>query len=99
MLRQTLRYDDKGVELGLLNELWLLLNLRKNLFLPTKKVTCYYLSQKGKTAFITTNARHWEPKKLRARLFEIDGKVLTHARHATLHVASAAPDAHLLPKA
>ena len=42
------RYDT-DVELGLLNELWPLVNLRKNLFLPTKKVTGYHLSSKGKS--------------------------------------------------
>lgn len=42
------RYDT-DVELGLLNELWPLVNLRKNLFLPTKKVTGYHLSRKGKS--------------------------------------------------
>ena len=42
------RYDT-ATELGLLNELWPLVNLRKNLFLPTKKVTGYHLSRKGKS--------------------------------------------------
>ena len=42
------RYDTE-TELRLLNELWPLVNLRKNLFLPTKKVTGYHLSGKGKS--------------------------------------------------
>jgi len=42
------RYDT-DTELGLLNELWPLVNLRKNLFLPTKKVTGYRLTKTGKS--------------------------------------------------
>lgn len=42
------RYDT-GAELALLNELWPLVNLRKNLFQSTKKVTGYQLSRSGKT--------------------------------------------------
>ncbi|MCY0906735.1 transposase family protein [Arthrobacter sp. H14-L1] len=42
------RYDT-DTELRLLNELWPLVNVRKNLFLPTKKVTGYHLSGKGKS--------------------------------------------------
>lgn len=42
------RYDTEP-ELALLNELWPLVNLRKNLFLPTKKVTGWHVSATGKT--------------------------------------------------
>lgn len=42
------RYDTE-TELALLNELWPLVNLRKNLFLPTKKVTGWALTATGKT--------------------------------------------------
>jgi transposase InsO family protein len=42
------RYDT-DLELKLLNELWSLVNLRKNLFLPTKKVTGWTLTAAGKT--------------------------------------------------
>ena len=42
------RYDT-DTELTLLNELWPLVNLRKNLFLPTKKVTGYRKTRSGKT--------------------------------------------------
>ena len=49
-------------------------------------------------AFTGTKARRWEPKKLRARLFEIGGKAASHARQTTLHLASAAPDVALLLK-
>lgn len=42
------RYDT-DIELDLLNELWLLVNLRKNLFLPTKKVTGWKCTRAGKT--------------------------------------------------
>lgn len=49
-------------------------------------------------AFTDTKARRWEPKKLRARLFEIGGKIATHARQTTLHLASSAPDVQLLIK-
>lgn len=42
------RYDSEA-ELALLNELWPLVNLRKNLFLPTKKVTGWRVTGAGKT--------------------------------------------------
>lgn len=48
--------------------------------------------------FTGTKARRWEPKKLRARLFEIGGRIATHARRTTLHLASTAPDVQLLIK-
>ncbi len=49
-------------------------------------------------AFSGTKARRWEPKKLRARLFEIGGRIATHARQTTLHLAATAPDVQLLLK-
>lgn len=42
------RYDTEP-ELDLLNQLWPLVNLRKNLFLPTKKVTGWTRTRAGKT--------------------------------------------------
>lgn len=42
------RYDT-DTELALLNRLWPLVNLRKNLFLPTTKVTGYHRTAAGKT--------------------------------------------------
>lgn len=48
-------------------------------------------------AFTGTKARRWEPKKLRARLFEIGRKIASHARRTTLHLAATAPDVELLP--
>ncbi|THJ64024.1 IS1380 family transposase [Arthrobacter echini] len=44
----------------------------------------------------TTRARRWEPKKLRARLFEIAGRVSFHARRFTVHLAATAPETPLL---
>ncbi|WP_189351589.1 IS1380 family transposase, partial [Zhihengliuella salsuginis] len=48
--------------------------------------------------FTGTKARCWEPKKLRARVFEIAGKISRHARRITLHLASNAPETRLLLK-
>ena len=45
------RYDTDA-ELALLNELWPLVNLRKNLFLPTKIMTGYRKTRAGKTGRI-----------------------------------------------
>jgi len=42
------RYDTDA-ELALLNRLWPLVNLRKNLFLPTTKVTGWHTTRAGKT--------------------------------------------------
>lgn len=43
-------------------------------------------------------ARRWEPKRLRARLFEIAGRASTHAPRTIVHLA-AAPEAPLLLRA
>ncbi|XAS66813.1 hypothetical protein V3C33_15215 [Micrococcaceae bacterium Sec5.7] len=43
-------------------------------------------------AFAGTRDRRWEPKELRARVFEIAGKVSRHARQTVLHVAASAPE-------
>ncbi|OMH25315.1 IS1380 family transposase, partial [Tersicoccus phoenicis] len=45
------------------------------------------------------NARRWEPKRLRARLFETAARASRHARRAVLHLAAAAPETPLLLKA
>ncbi len=50
-------------------------------------------------AFHGTKARRWEPKKLRARIFEIAGKISRHARQFTVHLAAKAPETGLLLKA
>lgn len=50
-------------------------------------------------AFTGTAARRWEPKKLRARIFEIAGKISNHARRVTVHLAAKAPETDLLIKA
>lgn len=42
------RYDT-DTELELLNQLWPLVNLRKNLFLPTKKIAGWHTTRSGKT--------------------------------------------------
>ena len=43
-----------------------------------------------------TKARRWEPKKLRARIFEIAGRISSHARQLTVHLAARAPETGLL---
>lgn len=45
-----------------------------------------------------TKVRRWEPKKLRARVFEIAGKISRHARQVIVHLASTAPETSLLIK-
>ncbi|MGO4652259.1 IS1380 family transposase [Arthrobacter sp. 2RAF22] len=49
-------------------------------------------------AFTGTKVRRWEPKKLRARVFEIAGKISRHARQVIVHLASTAPETSLLIK-
>lgn len=46
-----------------------------------------------------SKARRWERKKLRARLFEIAGKITRHARRLTLHMAAPAPETPLMIQA
>jgi hypothetical protein len=45
------------------------------------------------------DARRWEPKRLRLRLFSIAGKLATTARTVTLHLASHAPWVRILTDA
>ena len=40
-----------------------------------------------------TDARRWEPKRLRARLFEIPATLVRRCRHKVLHLAEHAPEA------
>ncbi|MCT1999515.1 transposase, partial [Brachybacterium muris] len=39
------------------------------------------------------DARRWEPKRLRARLFEIPATLVRRCRHRILHLAQHAPEA------
>ncbi len=68
------RYDT-DIELGLLNELWPLVNLRKNLLLPTKKVTGYQLSRKGKSV------RSYDGPRTPAQRIKDTGIMLEPQRH------------------
>jgi Transposase DDE domain group 1 len=45
------------------------------------------------------DARRWEPKRLRLRLFSIAGRLTDHARHRCLHLSRNAPWAALLTEA
>ncbi|MGP5718005.1 IS1380 family transposase [Brachybacterium sp. AOP42-C2-15] len=44
-------------------------------------------------AFTSDDARKWEPKRLRARLFEIPATLVRRCRHKVLHLARHAPEA------
>lgn len=68
------RYDT-DVELELLNELWPLVNLRKNLFLPTKKVTGYHLNRKG------NSVRSYDEPRTPADRIKDTGIMLEPQRH------------------
>lgn len=46
-----------------------------------------------------TPARRWEPKRLRARIFETAGRITRHARRAILHLAATAPGTPLILEA
>jgi Transposase DDE domain group 1 len=43
-------------------------------------------------------ARRWEPKRLRLRLFSIAGRLANHGRTRRLHLSAHAPWADLLTK-
>lgn len=47
-------------------------------------------------ALTSTDARRWEPKKLRHRVLSIAGNIARHARRTRLHLAAAAPETALL---
>jgi hypothetical protein len=44
-------------------------------------------------------ARRWEPKRLRLRLFSVAGRIARHARQVHLRLARHAPWAELIPTA
>ena len=44
-------------------------------------------------AFTSDDARKWEPKRLRARLFEIPATLVRRCRHKVLHLRPARPGA------
>jgi len=47
-------------------------------------------------AFTGHDARRWEPKRLRLRLFTIPATIARSARRTVLHLADKAPWAHLV---
>lgn len=59
----------------MLNELWPLVNARKNLFLPTKKVTGYHLSGKGKSV------RSYDDPRTPAQCIKDTGIMFEPQRH------------------
>ena len=44
-------------------------------------------------AFTSDDSRKWEPKRLRARLFEVPATLVRRCRHKVLHLAQHAPEA------
>lgn len=46
--------------------------------------------------FTDHEARRWEPKRLRLRIFSIAGKIATHARRTRLTLSADAPWAELI---
>src|SRR5699024_7042085 len=48
-------------------------------------------------AFTSDDTRKWEPKRLRARLFEVPATLVRRCRHKVLHLALHAPEAVLVP--
>jgi Transposase DDE domain group 1 len=50
-------------------------------------------------AFDAHDARRWEPKRLRLRLFSIAGRIARHARRTRLRLSAHAPWAELLTTA
>lgn len=50
-------------------------------------------------ALTGTEARRYEPKRLRTRIFETAGKIITTGRRKILHLAATAPETPLILKA
>ncbi len=48
-------------------------------------------------ALTGTDARVWEPKRLRLRLFSIAGRIVRRSRRTWLHLSAHAPFGHLIP--
>ena len=59
-------------------------------------LACELLAWTQMLAFTDTQARRWEPKRLRHRLFTIAGKISRHARRTRLKLATHAPHTQLL---
>jgi hypothetical protein len=50
-------------------------------------------------ALTGTDARRWEPKRLRHRLLQVAGRIARHARRTRLHLAAEHPHTPLLAAA
>ena len=59
-------------------------------------LACELIAWTQLLAFTTTDARRWEPKRLRHRLFSIAAKISHHARRTRLKLATHAPHLDLL---
>nr|UIK90312.1 transposase [Arthrobacter polaris] len=70
------------------NELWC----------PVVMLAAEIMATTQMIAFARTQARRWEPKKLRARLFEISWTIASQTRQTTLHLAATASDVKPLIK-
>ncbi|WP_146233375.1 hypothetical protein [Arthrobacter psychrolactophilus] len=84
------RYDT-DTELRMLNELWSMVILRRNLFLATKKATGYHLSRKGETMCSYNDCHTWDQQihghRGHARTPTLTpGRTLSTARHDRPHV-------------
>lgn len=60
------------------------------------ELACELIAWTQLLAFDATQARRWEPKRLRLRLFSIAAKITRHARRTRLKLAATAPHLHLL---
>ena len=57
------------------------------------QLACELVAWMQTIAFTSDDARRWEPKRLRARLFEIPATLVRRCRHKVLHLAEHAPEA------
>ncbi|WP_288832852.1 IS1380 family transposase [uncultured Corynebacterium sp.] len=57
------------------------------------QLACELVAWMQTIAFTSDDARRWEPKRLRARLFEIPATLVRRCRHKVLHLARHAPEA------
>ncbi|WP_138843303.1 IS1380 family transposase [Rhodococcus pyridinivorans] len=69
---------------------------QNRIWLALVQLACELLAWMQMLALTHTQARRWEPKRLRLRLLSIAGKIARHARHVRLRLATTAPDIDVL---
>jgi len=69
---------------------------QNRIWLALVQLACELVAWMQMLALTDTQARRWEPKRLRLRLLSIAGRIARHARRVRLRLAASAPDVDVL---